>query len=280
MTLQYSQTIQKLWALSGSGFGFLATLDRNSSIWEDIPHEWDEPLDMAQPENTDLFFSPLTYERPRRLVTLHNPGHILFADLDPVNPETLEIPPHIWWETSPGSYQAIWKLDQPVKYRTAWSDLNRRMTYTTQADKGGWAGSKVLRVPGTYNWKRNAWGGPPMEDEDLAPYTHTALDRMLIPSAMITSAPEIGDHPPIETDLDALDAMWRSLSAHMQWELNNKRVRDRSVHIVKMAHLLRKAGVSKTTAYHMLWYAPFNKWRARNNPQRLWIEVSTVFDGQ
>lgn len=243
--------------------------------------EWTEFhfINMEQPDNIDLYFSPLVYEKPRRLVTLHKPATLLFADLDAVDPHDLDLPPHVAWTTSPGSWQAVWLLNKPIKYRTQFADLNRRMTYHTGADRGGWAGSKVLRIPGSVNWKRGgAEGFLYMEHWDDRPYTAAELDHKLMPAALIQDPSSVGEAPPIVTDRDELQKIWHRMPARCQWQLTRKGVNDRSSFIIATAHILHNEGVSMTDAFHMLWYAPFNKWRQRNNPQRLWIELTHVYE--
>lgn len=282
-----SHIVNKLWKRNEPPYwGVIASLDRNRAMqnWHDeylADTEWaDFHLEnIEQPMRTDLFFSPLVYEKPRRLVTLHKPATILFADLDKVHPRDVEFSPHIAWETSGGNFQAVWLLSKPIKYRTQFADLNRRMTYHTGADKGGWAGSKVLRIPGTKNWKRDgATGGLLWEDWDERPYTYAYLDHKLMPSTMIHDPSVVGEAPPITQDHAALQVIWRRLPSRAQWRLTQRGVKDRSKYIVATAHLLHEEGVTIEDAYVMLWYAPFNKWRQRNNPQRLWIELNRVYE--
>lgn len=277
----YSTIIQDLWQLNEPPYyGFISRMNRNTGKWEDmpIPHDHPTPLLLEQEEGMDMFFSPLVYESPRRLNTNHKVAPLLFADLDPVHPETLEYRPHLAWETSPGSYQCVWLLDRPVKYRTEWASINRRMTYHVGADRGGWSGSKVLRIPGSVNYKRGGVTGKLLWDElgAFGPYIVAELDNLLPDKVAFNG--EVGDAPEILTDRKSLDAIWKNLPSRIQWVLTRKAVKDRSRFIVNVAHQSKEAGVPKFDAYQMLWYAPYNKWRQRNNPQRLWHEVCAVYD--
>jgi hypothetical protein len=73
----------------------------------------------------------------------------LWADLDEAHPDDCPIKPTIAMESSPGRYAGLWWTDEPVT-----EELNRRMTYACNADKGGWHFGKLLRIaPGTFNFK-------------------------------------------------------------------------------------------------------------------------------
>lgn len=281
MTDQYSPVVEKLWKRAGTGVGFIASLDRNTGVWKEVPYAWDALPSFTQPEGVDIFFSPLTFEQPKRQVLFHTPPTILFADLDSAHPDELILPAHISWMTSPGSFQAVWFLAEPIKYRTAWAELNRRMTYFTGADRGGWAGSKVLRVPGTVNYKRGGVQGEMWEyNPHLRPYTRGELEHKLpsMTELEIAHHEVTTDPPALITDKDKLDDLWKSLPRGIQWDIKYARVKDRSLQIVKVAHAMYETGVPIETAYHMLWYAPWNKWRQRNNPARLWQEVVAVYE--
>jgi len=104
--------------------------------------------------NSDVYFTPLSYREPSRKKALANSSPWLYADLDPVDPRRISLKPTIAWQTSPGNFQAMWRLSRSVA-PTQHSDLNQRLTYAVGADKGGWHLTKVLRLPGTYNHKYN-----------------------------------------------------------------------------------------------------------------------------
>jgi hypothetical protein len=103
----------------------------------------------------NMYFCPHVFDGSRR--RSDNGGHPkatrwLHADLDEVDPRTIELKPTIAWETSPGRYQALWLLSEAV-HESRFHDLNQRLTYYVGADKGGWSITKYLRVPGTRNLK-------------------------------------------------------------------------------------------------------------------------------
>ena len=199
------------------------------------------------------------------------PG-VLFADLDAVHPSDIAIRPNVAWETSPGSYQAVWSLDKPINDYDTWADLNKRMTVSTGADPGGWAGSKVLRVPGSWNYKRNApgkllwWKRDPSYPvkmmqkmlPELAPKP-TVLDKFEYPTPMAVKERDwyLGLH-------------WNNMSLRGRSLITKFRVSDRSRHLVKTAHILSTT-LPAETVFQLLWMAPTCKYRTdRYRPEILW----------
>src|SRR5882724_8710695 len=84
------------------------------------------------------------------------PGSFLWSDLDLVTPEDLQmksVPAPCIVETSPDRYQAYWRLSDGLIPPDVREDLSRKVTYYVEADKGGWACNKLMRVPYTINHK-------------------------------------------------------------------------------------------------------------------------------
>lgn len=104
-------------------------------------------------QNSDLYYTPNTFSEPQRRREYVLPPRYLYADLDSVPPSEISSPrPQIAVQSSPGRFQALWRLTRPIdpkKHET----FNQRLTYATGADKGGWDLTQVLRIPGTQNHK-------------------------------------------------------------------------------------------------------------------------------
>ena len=122
--------------------------------------QWNEPDAIIWPteekiqyhKGADTYYCPNVFRKPRRVKD--NVGNLkwLYSDLDSVDPLTLDLQPSIAIQTSPGRYQGLWELKRSIGPKK-FEDLNRRLTYATGSDKGGWHLTKVLRVPGTFNYK-------------------------------------------------------------------------------------------------------------------------------
>lgn len=83
------------------------------------------------------------------------PGSFIWADLDAVTSDDLQmksLPATCIVESSPQRFQAYWRLDVSVPPDIR-EDLARKVTYYVEADKGGWACNKLMRMPYTLNHK-------------------------------------------------------------------------------------------------------------------------------
>lgn len=109
-------------------------------------------LNEVFPENCDIYFSPVSYSRPRAKKEFALPCCWLFLDLDYSDPADLPLKPTVGWETSEGKYQALWLMQravEPEEHR----HLNRALSHACGADPGTWNINRLLRVPGTPNMK-------------------------------------------------------------------------------------------------------------------------------
>ena len=109
-------------------------------------------LSQYPPSEHDLYFCPTPLRSRRRRKGQVIGSRVVWADLDTIDPATLTHSPTIAWNSSPGRWQALWKLDKFLPPNEI-EDLCKRMTYSIGADKGGWDLTQVLRIPNTINHK-------------------------------------------------------------------------------------------------------------------------------
>ena len=260
---------------------YLSTMHRPIATargkWTDHPYDPIAPLPLKhQPHEYDLFFSPLVFQGKRSNESVCNPG-VLFADLDSVRSSDIPITPSILWRTSKGNLQAVWYVEDPENLENydAWSNLNKRLTRWCKADPGGWMGSKVLRVPGSVNWKRRDFGE--VVDDCRVEYKVETLQDM-IPSLTPLSPYSGSEYPTpqyhVTKRTELIVASWDKMSLRGRNMLTKEKVGDRSLHIVRTAYELVNSGLEPRDVFNMLWVAPWNKWRTdRWMPQQLWDEV-------
>lgn len=152
----------------GGKKGYVAIATRDPKLgkddvgyWHDDIYKWPRDKDdiraaiaKASASPKDVYFTPGVFSKPRRTGKVAAPTDMLWADLDTADPDKLpkSLKPTAVWETSPGRWQAIWKLDTTLPPDKQ-AHLNQRLTYAIGADKGGWDLAQVLRVPGTHNHK-------------------------------------------------------------------------------------------------------------------------------
>jgi hypothetical protein len=147
---------------------------QTSFVWPDEKEKVQQFL--TEHRDHELFFTPGQFSSRTRSNEDAEAERCLWADLDNADPRKGVLrrwEPTIAWETSPGSYQAVWVLqdahDSARKLSTA-GGLNQRLNYAVGADKGGWASNKYLRVPGSINAKPErmaANGGNPVRGNVL-----------------------------------------------------------------------------------------------------------------
>lgn len=78
----------------------------------------------------------------------------IWLDADKANPAYLDVTPSVVLETSPGSYQAFWKLEEPLDANIAQS-ISERLYHRYKrygADKC-WNSNRFMRIPTTTNHK-------------------------------------------------------------------------------------------------------------------------------
>lgn len=130
------------------------------SVAFEWPAERDEIIEhMLKHVNEDLYWCPVIFSGPHRQEQLAQEEYALWADLDEADPHRVSPrwKPTVAWETSPGRYQALWLLKDPVEedlYGAARAaGENRLMTHMLGADPSGWDITQLLRVPGWANHK-------------------------------------------------------------------------------------------------------------------------------
>lgn len=116
-------------------------------------------------KGNDVYWCPSLFEYPSRRSGNAMDEHCLWADLDEVNPDSLDLRPTIAWESSPDRYQALWLASDGDFQGASWpGNENQRLTYDIGADPSGWDTTQLLRLPGWPNFKperAEANGGEP-----------------------------------------------------------------------------------------------------------------------
>ena len=103
----------------------------------------------------DLYFTPCVFEMNERKEEYATAETRLWADLDLINPDTIpdHLQPTIAWESSPGSFQAVWVMNE-ANVGASWAGReNQKLSKFVGADQSGWDTTQLLRVPGSVNNK-------------------------------------------------------------------------------------------------------------------------------
>lgn len=267
-----------------------------------------------QRHGQDVFFTPLSLrsEDSRRVDSaVVFPTWLLYADLDGMSPLDVAdmssyVQPSLLWETSPGNCQGVWFLGVEydgtggIETVDEFRRVNRALTYGIGADKGGWSPSKLLRVPGSLNFKRTRYEpggvttprGRVISDLTLGSPVHgrtflRQLDQWSVnidPSNF--SDADVGKTPTLMSYEE-----WKKWTNELMGESGNGRVPlrvwswwgmefvpDRSAHIFRILRALKAEGkLGPGAAFHLIWFRPWNKFL--NRPEALWRQVCKVWYG-
>ncbi len=194
----------------------------------------------------------LVRERSRRKEAAA-PVRSLWSDVDHCRiPETV-LRPSLVVASSPGRWQAYWRLTRPIEPARA-EMLNKRLAVALGADPSGSDLSQLLRVPGTVNFKYP--GRPTVElvacDGSLA-HDPDELDRALPPlptekkrseRAAADAGEACGDMPPVVLDAEGM-ATWRGERPKVKADGSGEI--DRSASLPKIGRILYDAGATRPT---------------------------------
>lgn len=126
-----------------------------------------EELILSVERTCDVWYCINLLSKAERLKQNCLPTDLLWADLDEVDPDTLPVRPPIVIASSPGRYQAIWRLNTKLEPSLI-ENYNKHIAYSTGADKSGWDLTQLLRVPFTMNFK--------YEDRPMVILLHSAAE--------------------------------------------------------------------------------------------------------
>lgn len=241
---------------------FCISTKSGAGVWKDhffAKSDFDSiPNFIKSNEDKDLYFCPHGFnQRRRRKVDAEIPK-LLWADLDEADPRTFDtLIPTLAWESSPGRYVGIWVVDGLVS-----EDINRRLSYTVKADKGGWDFTQVLRVPNTYNYKYSSRPKVKVLWVDGPTYKLGELESLLVKVENKPNQPH--------TDNTA-HLIYKKYEKHLSSNTRRELLRGKPIEgkrsevLWKLVHALIQAGASKDEAFELLRVSPWNKFKNRED---------------
>ncbi len=247
---------------------------RGKPIWDEgrafnYPSEWnaiEARVKQSIKEGYDIYWCPLLFSHPKRLKEyVHKHAGILWADLDKVDPRKLgELKPSIAWASSHDRYQGLWLLDGDYPIEDV-EKLNRDLTYTIGADKGGWDVTQVLRVPGSLNHKYD----PPQEGRYLWGEKRLySLDTLKSLVVVDTSEPEFDTtEEGLESLIDGWDLPPRAIDL-LNVSEDEVEVGERSDRLWELETLLVEAGLPVFKIVQIIQKSPWNKFKGRRNEMK------------
>lgn len=266
------------------GYVCISTLNREEGkgSWRDNIFQWPEDrsdirafIREYKPTH-EVYWAPMVFDSPSRDASKSTPCPYLWADLDPVSPNSCVVRPSIAWESSPGRYQAIWLLESNIS-PSDHDELNKRLTYAVGADKSGWDLTQVLRLPDTYNHK---YVEKPTVTVLWAEATYHDPNEIarLVPAVDTSSLISIEDLDIETAELRSLVFPYRAVLGNL-WELifappEAIQEGDRSDRLWEMECRLLAAGVPVTDVVKIVKACPWNKYAGRKDEdKRILTEV-------
>lgn len=264
------------------------TTRKMQQLWFEYPKQLDEMLVAIDDRAQDLahfWFSSALYEKPgNREKQYAKLSTIIHCDLDTCDPRLLLVPPSILVQSSPGRYQALWLLDNPVQPAVA-EDVNRRIAYYHRdqgADTCHDAGH-LLRIPYTPNYKYGEIGTAPVvaithaerklyRVSDFKQYPNIAALKFMdkeqdnIPNLPIRSAEEI------------LEGYRESLHDRFWTLYRNQPKGDTSRDLWHLMKLCLEAGMERGETFIVARESACNKYARDQRPDiELWRDVLRTY---
>jgi len=200
----------------------------------------------------------------------------VWADLDTCEPEKLLVRPTLLIESSPGRYQALWRMAEPLPPHEA-EEISRNIAYyhaADGADRSGHDLTQLLRVPVTPNFKYSGEPFVRLIEIHKAFYTPTDFEvypvaerpaylSIPMPQMPKTSADEILDKYSRHL-LPTAKVVFATVPEDNTW----------SEQLWKLEMLLFEAGMEREEVFKVAWESSCNKYkRDGKTPDLLWNEV-------
>lgn len=224
----------------------------------------------------DLYFCVTTLSDSRRVKDNVQSSRYLWQDLDTVDPEKLGwLRPTIAWQSSPGRYQALWRLDK-IYEPDRIERINRALAYRVGADRGSWILTKVLRIPGTTNYKYPKHPTVKLLWDDGNTFSIRKLERRL--------KPKVKDENEVEIDISlSFKKVFKKYRDILMPKVRRFLTADEAIEgkrsdiLWYLENELIKAGLSEGEVYALVKGCVWNKYRDRNDEEkRLKSEISKV----
>lgn len=261
-----------------TGYVFLPYKDRKADSWHEppsVPYAGALPHLEAPHGKVDQYFCPVVFSKPKRRKEYALPTNLLWADLDPADPNKCRLKPSVAWESSPGRYQALWFLTTEIQPDEA-ASLSRRIAYADGGDHSGWDLTQVLRLPGTKNYKypsapdvRLLWAKSRAYSVEEVKGAYPAVNG---------EAHEVAEGDWVDVDEAVIQTAIATLDRGTRKRLfQDTQGADRSLELQKLTRDLIRAGVSPEIVLHLIQRSTWNKFSGRaDEKMQLLKQVSSA----
>lgn len=280
------ETFVKLLFGKGSGYVCVALLSAGTRKMNEhyfkFPSELGHMLDVIEvnTNGNNVYICPQLFTERKRTKGSVAATPNVWADLDDCSPELMAVEPTITVQSSPGRYQAYWRVDD-VDPDDAQA-LSKRIAYAHApegADKSGWDLTQLLRVPYTYNYKYQSGSGlPVVEIMSASTKVYTLDDFEIYPTlegytSVDIPVPSAAELP--QATAEELLQQRRLRINLMVWQLfQDEPLIDWSKSLWQLQMLLFEAGFNREETFVICKAAKCNKYSRDGKPDvLLWKEV-------
>ena len=264
--------LPKIWKEQPSGY-YSTSIKKGLKGWKDYffdnIQDFQDWFEEHKDKEEDLYFCTTPLKEPKRTKDNVLGSRYLWQDLDESDPRKLpdSLKPTIAWRSSPGRYQALWRLDKVYKPSQV-ERLNKSLAKAVHADpEGSWILTKVLRIPGTKNLKYEDHPKVKLLWSDGPSYIY---DRL---AEKIGLAEQESDEPSIKEPIDKGNLLYK------YWDKIPPKVRrflvqthatqgKRSDILWSMELDLAKAGFNTDEIYSLVKHSVWNKFKDRSDEKK------------
>ena len=221
----------------------------------------------------DLYWCPRMYPEGKRHGGTALPCNVLYQDLDDlVSPQEagdkLGKTPSVVWETSKGSYQALWYLTEMLSPEE-FNQLNYRVHKTIGSDQGSWHDTKMIRIPGTRNGKPKY--DSYSEKERMGILHYNKPKNKVYPKILKVVKDELPQNQTSDLNIEKTSLSFKELlekykgkipAKTKEFLLINDQVigyADRSKIIFGMSKDLFRAGIEDSDVFHLISLSPWGE---------------------
>jgi hypothetical protein len=263
------EVVKKVWEDQPKGYYSLSW--KRGSSWGDeffkSISEMETWLNGIKDER-DLYFCTTTLSKPQRKKQNVQASRYLWQDLDAVDPRDIKPRPTIAWESSPDRYQALWKLNKAYDPEDV-EFINQALARKVKADHGSWILTKVLRIPGTHNYKYIEKPLGKLLWDDGKAYTYEQIEKVTEPKT-VSSETILGKYN------NKIPEKVRNLLTAKEVSVGS-----RSDTLWYIEHELAKAGIPLEEIYVLIKNSQWNKFKGRSDEEtRLTSEISRAFEDE
>jgi hypothetical protein len=257
------------------------------------PEQKDEVHDFVEKAGYrgNVWFGVNLLSRDQRAKEFCIADNLVWSDLDTCDPAKVEPIPSVLIQSSPGRYQAIWRLNKDIPPELA-EDYSKRIAYKYRqdgADPTGWDLTQLLRVPFTYNHKYRHEGSAPPQVRLI--HSHDALVPVELFEAIepapagqgefdFSDVPDLTKLPTAEQVIYKYQGTLRNTAFASIFGIEPDIGDDWSRILWRLINVCLECGLNEEETFAVCMEAKCNKYiRDKRPPRYLWREVKKASQG-